>query len=138
MFFKCETYIQYVKHTSSDMDPYFIAYWIHINDADPCSKKSAIIMPDRSGSFFFTRLIKDPDPHKTDTDPNHYVKDTVFRGELGSYPPEEIVARAVQSFEEGVCEIWLTSEDTGAYGRSEEKYNFLDTWPFRHRYNPTS
>ena len=27
------------------------------------------------------------------------------------------MARAVQSFEEGVCEIWLTSEDTGAYGR---------------------
>lgn len=30
---------------------------------------------------------------------------------------EEIVARAKQSFTEGVCEIWLTSEDTGAYGR---------------------
>ena len=23
----------------------------------------------------------------------------------------------MQSFQEGVCEIWLTSEDTGAYGR---------------------
>ncbi|XP_053638346.1 threonylcarbamoyladenosine tRNA methylthiotransferase isoform X4 [Cherax quadricarinatus] len=30
---------------------------------------------------------------------------------------EEIVARAKQSFSEGVCEVWLTSEDTGAYGR---------------------
>jgi threonylcarbamoyladenosine tRNA methylthiotransferase CDKAL1 len=29
----------------------------------------------------------------------------------------EIVARAKQAFEEGVCELWLTSEDTGAYGR---------------------
>jgi len=46
-----------------------------------------------------------------------YCKTKHARGELGSYPPEEIVARAVQSFEEGVCEIWLTSEDTGAYGR---------------------
>ncbi len=39
------------------------------------------------------------------------------RGVLGSYPIQEIVDRAVQSFQEGVCEIWLTSEDTGAYGR---------------------
>eukprot|EP00088_Acartia_fossae_P035171 TRINITY_DN3618_c0_g1_i5.p1 TRINITY_DN3618_c0_g1~~TRINITY_DN3618_c0_g1_i5.p1 ORF type:complete len:585 (-),score=112.15 TRINITY_DN3618_c0_g1_i5:157-1911(-) len=46
-----------------------------------------------------------------------YCKTKHARGELGSYPPEEIVARAVQSFQEGVCEIWLTSEDTGAYGR---------------------
>ena len=46
-----------------------------------------------------------------------YCKTRHARGELGSYPPEEIVARAEQSFNEGVCEIWLTSEDTGAYGR---------------------
>lgn len=46
-----------------------------------------------------------------------YCKTKHARGELGSYPPEEIVARAKQSFAEGVCEIWLTSEDTGAYGR---------------------
>ena len=30
---------------------------------------------------------------------------------------DEIVERARQSFAEGVCEIWLTSEDTGTYGR---------------------
>ncbi|KAF2348715.1 TRAM domain [Trinorchestia longiramus] len=30
---------------------------------------------------------------------------------------DELVARAIQSFKEGVVEIWLTSEDTGAYGR---------------------
>lgn len=46
-----------------------------------------------------------------------YCKTKHARGELGSYPPEEIVARARQSFAEGCCEIWLTSEDTGAYGR---------------------
>lgn len=46
-----------------------------------------------------------------------YCKTRHARGELGSYPPEEIVARAIQSFQEGVVEIWLTSEDTGAYGR---------------------
>jgi len=46
-----------------------------------------------------------------------YCKTKHARGELGSYAPEEIVARAVQCFQEGVCEIWLTSEDTGAYGR---------------------
>lgn len=46
-----------------------------------------------------------------------YCKTKHARGELGSYPPDEIVARAKQSFSEGVCELWLTSEDTGAYGR---------------------
>lgn len=29
---------------------------------------------------------------------------------------DEIISRAVQAFSEGVKEIWLTSEDTGAYG----------------------
>merc|ERR1712048_445527 len=46
-----------------------------------------------------------------------YCKTKHARGELGSYPPEEIVARVKQSFEEGVVELWLTSEDTGAYGK---------------------
>ncbi|XP_076810125.1 threonylcarbamoyladenosine tRNA methylthiotransferase-like [Clavelina lepadiformis] len=46
-----------------------------------------------------------------------YCKTKHARGELGSYPISEIVERAKQSFEEGVVEIWLTSEDTGAYGR---------------------
>ncbi|KAJ8924551.1 hypothetical protein NQ315_000700 [Exocentrus adspersus] len=46
-----------------------------------------------------------------------YCKTKHARGDLGSYPPEEIVDRAVQAFEEGVVEIWLTSEDTGTYGR---------------------
>lgn len=46
-----------------------------------------------------------------------YCKTKHARGDLGSYPPEEIVARAKQAFEEGVVELWLTSEDTGAYGR---------------------
>lgn len=46
-----------------------------------------------------------------------YCKTKHARGELGSYPVEEIVSRAKQAIDEGVCEIWLTSEDTGAYGR---------------------
>ncbi|KAJ8981394.1 hypothetical protein NQ317_002588 [Molorchus minor] len=46
-----------------------------------------------------------------------YCKTKHARGDLGSYPPEEILARARQAFEEGVVEIWLTSEDTGTYGR---------------------
>ncbi len=46
-----------------------------------------------------------------------YCKTKHARGELGSYPIEDIVERAEQSFREGVVEIWLTSEDTGAYGR---------------------
>ncbi|XP_049874224.1 threonylcarbamoyladenosine tRNA methylthiotransferase [Pectinophora gossypiella] len=46
-----------------------------------------------------------------------YCKTKHARGELASYPPEEIVERARQAFKEGVAEIWLTSEDTGTYGR---------------------
>nr|XP_015213213.1 PREDICTED: threonylcarbamoyladenosine tRNA methylthiotransferase isoform X1 [Lepisosteus oculatus] len=46
-----------------------------------------------------------------------YCKTKHARGDLASYPIEELVERAQQSFLEGVCEIWLTSEDTGAYGR---------------------
>ncbi|XP_012278778.1 threonylcarbamoyladenosine tRNA methylthiotransferase [Orussus abietinus] len=46
-----------------------------------------------------------------------YCKTKHARGELGSYPPDEIIERAKQAFQEGVCELWLTSEDTGTYGR---------------------
>uniref|UniRef100_A0A1B6CSR2 tRNA-t(6)A37 methylthiotransferase n=1 Tax=Clastoptera arizonana TaxID=38151 RepID=A0A1B6CSR2_9HEMI len=46
-----------------------------------------------------------------------YCKTKHARGDLGSYSPEEIIERAKQSFAEGVKEIWLTSEDTGTYGR---------------------
>ncbi|KAL0963353.1 hypothetical protein UPYG_G00305170 [Umbra pygmaea] len=46
-----------------------------------------------------------------------YCKTKHARGDLASYPIEELVDRAIQSFKEGVCEIWLTSEDTGAYGK---------------------
>jgi threonylcarbamoyladenosine tRNA methylthiotransferase CDKAL1 len=46
-----------------------------------------------------------------------YCKTRHARGKLGSYDPEAIVERAKQAVSEGVMEIWLTSEDTGAYGR---------------------
>lgn len=46
-----------------------------------------------------------------------YCKTKHARGDLASYPVEEIVSRASQAFSQGVVEIWLTSEDTGAYGR---------------------
>ncbi|XP_058831937.1 threonylcarbamoyladenosine tRNA methylthiotransferase isoform X2 [Topomyia yanbarensis] len=46
-----------------------------------------------------------------------YCKTKFARADLVSYLPEEIVRRAAHVFTEGVCEIWLTSEDTGTYGR---------------------
>lgn len=46
-----------------------------------------------------------------------YCKTRHARGKLGSYDPGAIVERARQAVSEGVVEIWLTSEDTGAYGR---------------------
>lgn len=46
-----------------------------------------------------------------------YCKTKHARGDLASYPKEEIIQRAKDAFEEGVVELWLTSEDTGTYGR---------------------
>ncbi|XP_040175667.1 threonylcarbamoyladenosine tRNA methylthiotransferase [Anopheles arabiensis] len=46
-----------------------------------------------------------------------YCKTKFARADLVSYPVQEIVDRAQQVFQDGVCEIWLTSEDTGTYGR---------------------
>ena len=46
-----------------------------------------------------------------------YCKTRHARGKLGSYSPEAIVERAKVAISEGVSEIWLSSEDTGAYGR---------------------
>lgn len=46
-----------------------------------------------------------------------YCKTKQARGKLGSYTIDTIVSRAQQVITEGVSEIWLSSEDTGAYGR---------------------
>jgi len=47
-----------------------------------------------------------------------YCKTRQARGKLGSYALEAIVSRARKAIvEDAVAEIWLSSEDTGAYGR---------------------
>jgi threonylcarbamoyladenosine tRNA methylthiotransferase CDKAL1 len=45
-----------------------------------------------------------------------YCKTKHARGKLGSYAPQAILDRALAVAAEGVMEIWLSSEDTGAYG----------------------
>jgi threonylcarbamoyladenosine tRNA methylthiotransferase CDKAL1 len=45
-----------------------------------------------------------------------YCKTKHARGKLGSYQLESIVERVKTVATEGVAEIWLSSEDTGAYG----------------------
>lgn len=45
-----------------------------------------------------------------------YCKTKHARGKLSSYSEEAIIARALQAAGEGISEVWLTSEDTGAYG----------------------
>lgn len=45
-----------------------------------------------------------------------YCKTRHARGKLGSYSLNAIVSRVKQVIEEGVTEIWLSSEDTGAWG----------------------
>jgi threonylcarbamoyladenosine tRNA methylthiotransferase CDKAL1 len=46
-----------------------------------------------------------------------YCKTKHARGDLGSYPIPEIIERVKTVLDEGVLEIWLTSEDIGAYGK---------------------
>jgi len=46
-----------------------------------------------------------------------YCKTVHARGRLGSYAPEALLARAAAAVADGVTEIWLSSEDTGAYGK---------------------
>ncbi|KAH0474217.1 MAG: hypothetical protein KVP17_000715 [Porospora cf. gigantea B] len=45
-----------------------------------------------------------------------YCKTVQARGKLGSYVLEAILSRVRQAVNENVQQIWLTSEDTGAYG----------------------
>ncbi|KAH7316064.1 hypothetical protein KP509_21G077000 [Ceratopteris richardii] len=46
-----------------------------------------------------------------------YCKTKHARGHLGSYPIATLVKRLKSVIADGVKEIWLSSEDTGAYGR---------------------
>ncbi|KAL8225672.1 hypothetical protein R6Q57_018229 [Mikania cordata] len=46
-----------------------------------------------------------------------YCKTKHARGHLGSYTIDSLVGRVKSVVEDGVKEIWLSSEDTGAYGR---------------------
>jgi len=45
-----------------------------------------------------------------------FCQTKLARGDLKSYPVKDIVACVEKACREGVTEIWLTSEDTGAYG----------------------
>ena len=45
-----------------------------------------------------------------------FCKTKSARGNLQSYPTDQIVNRAQKAVNEGVKEIWLTSQDTGCYG----------------------
>eukprot|EP00446_Apocalathium_sp_SHHI-4_P042610 CAMPEP_0177330536 /NCGR_PEP_ID=MMETSP0368-20130122/20576_1 /TAXON_ID=447022 ORGANISM="Scrippsiella hangoei-like, Strain SHHI-4" /NCGR_SAMPLE_ID=MMETSP0368 /ASSEMBLY_ACC=CAM_ASM_000363 /LENGTH=589 /DNA_ID=CAMNT_0018790871 /DNA_START=51 /DNA_END=1817 /DNA_ORIENTATION=- len=45
-----------------------------------------------------------------------YCKTKHARGKLSSYSEDAIVGRALQAAAEGASEVWLASEDTGAYG----------------------
>ncbi|KAK7312054.1 hypothetical protein VNO77_35593 [Canavalia gladiata] len=46
-----------------------------------------------------------------------YCKTKHARGHLGSYTIDSLVGRVKSVISDGVKEIWLSSEDTGAYGR---------------------
>ncbi len=46
-----------------------------------------------------------------------YCKVKSARGDLISYPEEDIIRQAQQAIKENVKEIWLTAQDTGGYGK---------------------
>ncbi len=46
-----------------------------------------------------------------------FCQTRLARGRLRSFPPGDILRKVHQAVEEGVREIWLTSQDTGAYGK---------------------
>ncbi|KAJ6379458.1 hypothetical protein OIU76_016155 [Salix suchowensis] len=46
-----------------------------------------------------------------------YCKTKHARGHLGSYTVDSLTGRVKTVIDDGVKEIWLSSEDTGAYGR---------------------
>jgi MiaB-like tRNA modifying enzyme len=46
-----------------------------------------------------------------------YCKARFARGKLVSYPPEAIVKHIITDINDGCREIWLTSQDCGAYGK---------------------
>lgn len=46
-----------------------------------------------------------------------FCQTRLARGRLRSFRPGDIVRHARQAIAEGVSEIWLTAQDTGAYGR---------------------
>lgn len=50
-------------------------------------------------------------------EPCAYCKVKSARGELFSYPIEEIKKQIETALKEGVKEIWLTAQDTGCYGK---------------------
>jgi threonylcarbamoyladenosine tRNA methylthiotransferase CDKAL1 len=51
------------------------------------------------------------------------------RGDLLSYPIEDLLERVRSSFEnDGVKELWLTSEDVGAWGRDIGLVIYYSTW----------
>ncbi|PLW80056.1 hypothetical protein C0585_04625 [Candidatus Woesearchaeota archaeon] len=55
----------------------------------------------------------------------NYCKTKHARGNVKSYLEKEIINQAKQAIEEGVKQIWLTSQDTGAYGL-DTKTNIIE------------
>jgi threonylcarbamoyladenosine tRNA methylthiotransferase CDKAL1 len=49
-----------------------------------------------------------------------YCQTRIARGSLRSYPVEEILSHVRCALRGGIKEIWLTAQDTGAYGRDIE------------------
>ena len=49
-----------------------------------------------------------------------FCQTRLARGRLVSFRPEDILDRARRALDEGVTELWLTAQDTGAWGRDRD------------------
>lgn len=54
-----------------------------------------------------------------------YCKVKFARGTLRSYNPRDIIRHIIKGLNEGIKEVWLTSQDTGAYGQ-DLKISIID------------
>lgn len=55
-----------------------------------------------------------------------YCKTKHARGHLGSYPVHSLAERLRSVIATGAKEVWLSSEDTGAYGESNDACRTVD------------
>jgi MiaB-like tRNA modifying enzyme len=55
-----------------------------------------------------------------------YCSVKLIKGHIYSYPQERIIEEVKNNLKEGCKEIWITSQDNGAYGLDDGKYKLIE------------